>query len=225
MSLPPALAIFDMDRTLTAGAVAHALGDAVGIRDRIKALSAQRDAGTLSQQEVTVRIAALLEGLEPERFDDVVRKLALSPGAEEAVQRLRAAGVAVAICSDSYARAAEPLARKLGIPLWAANVLEAKDGRFTGKLLPWGPALGLGPSDLALDKRQAVPLLCRKAGIPPERTAHIGDGDQDALAMGLVGLGIAYHGTPKARAAARHALEGSLAPAADLVLAWVRTLP
>lgn len=218
---PRGLAVFDMDRTLTQAAVAHVVGDALGVRDQVKALSAARNEGRLTQQEVTVGIARLLRGVRPEEFDRVVAPIPLTPGGPEAVARLKAEGVAVALCSDSFARAAQPLAGRLGIGLWAANVLEVRGGAFTGELLPWARELGLGEAGLALDKREAVPLLARKAGVPLARTAVVGDGDQDALAMGLAGLGIAFQGTPKARAAARHHLEGSLAPAADLVLAWL----
>lgn len=217
----PALAVFDMDRTLTQQAVAHVVAEALGFRDKVKALSARRDAGQLSQQQVTEGIARLLQGVAVPDFERLVAAMPLSPGAAEAVAQLRDAGVTVAICSDGFTRAVAPLARSLGADLWAANVLAERGGRFTGDLLPWGEALGLGPTSGPLDKLEAVALLARKAGVPLQRTALVGDGDQDALAMPLVGLGISYHGTPRARAAAKHHLEGSLAPAADLVLAWL----
>lgn len=219
---PPALAVFDMDRTLVAGAVIHALAPAMGAQDQVAALVAARDEGRMTQQEVTLAVARLLRGLRPETFDALVAPLPLSPGAEEAVQGLREAGVALAICSDSYARAAEQLARRLGIGLWAANVLEVQDGAFTGELRPWARALGFGEASRALDKREAVPLLARKAGVPLERTVVVGDGVQDGLAMGLVGLGIAFNAVPAARRAAKHHLEGSLAPVPGLVRAWLR---
>lgn len=214
-----------MDRTLTQGAVAHHLGDALGVRDKVKALSAARDAGQLSQQDVTAGIARLLNGLAVAEFDRIVAaKVAFNPGAEQAVQGLRDAGVAVALCSDSFSRAAAPVAEQLGIPRFAANVLEEREGRLTGELLPWARALRLGEASKALDKREAVPLLARAAGVPLERTCVVGDGVQDGLAMGLVGLGIAFDGVPAARAAATHHLEGSLAPVPMLVLDWLAGL-
>lgn len=222
---PRGLAVFDMDRTLTQAAVAHAVSEALGVREKVKALSGARSAGELSQQDVTLGIARLLAGMRVEDFARVVAAIPLTLGSREAVARLRGEGVGVALCSDSFSRAAEPLAKRLGIPLFAANVLEEQEGAFTGALLPWGPALGLGASQLALDKREAVPFLAKAARVPLQRTAVIGDGDQDALAMGLVGLGISFQGTPKARAAAKHHLEGNLGPAATLVLEWLAALP
>jgi phosphoserine phosphatase len=219
--MPRGLAIFDMDRTLLDGRVVGALGKALGVEAEVKALSAARDRGEMTQGDVTVGIARLLRGLTPGEFDRLVATILLSKGAEDAVGELLRAGVEVAICSDSYTRATEPLARRLGIPRWAANVLEVRDGAFTGNLLPYGPALGLGPTGTVLDKREAVPLLARAVGVPLERTAVIGDGVQDALAMELCGLGISYNGVPQARAAAHHRLEGDLGPAAGLVLAWL----
>lgn len=215
------LAVFDMDRTLTTQAVAHVVSEALGFRDKVKALSARRDAGELTQQQVTEGIARLLRGVKVGEFERLCAGISLTRGAEQAVREVREAGVAVAICSDTFSRAVQPVARWLQVPLFASNVLEERDGAFTGDLLPWGPALGLGPSGRSLDKREALPLLATKAGVPLARTAVIGDGDQDALAMGLVGLGIAFNGTAKARAAAKHSLEGDLAPAARLVLDWL----
>ncbi|HEV8359983.1 MAG TPA: HAD-IB family phosphatase, partial [Candidatus Thermoplasmatota archaeon] len=118
------LAVFDMDRTLTTQAVAHVVGDALGVREQVKALSARRDAGELSQQQVTEGIAALLQGVRVADFEHIVAPIPLSPGAAEAVAALRAGGVVVAVCSDSFSRAVAPLAARLGVGLWAANVLE-----------------------------------------------------------------------------------------------------
>lgn len=225
MSPPLGLAVFDMDRTLHDGRVIQALGRGLGFFEEAMRVIAEREAGLAGVEEVTVAVARFLEGVRVEDFDRCVAGIPTTPGAPKAVARLLEAGVAVALCSESYTRAAHPLARRLGIPLLAANVLAERGGAFTGELLPWGPALGLGPSGRVLDKREAVPLLAAKAGVPLARTALVGDGDPDAEAMPLVGLGIAFQGTPRARKAARHQLEGSLAPAADLILDWLRAAP
>lgn len=220
---PRGLAVFDLDRTLVQGASAHVLGDVFGFRPRLKAMSAERDAGRLTQQQVTEGVALLLAGRTPAELAPPLAAMPWTPGARRAVAGLREAGVAVALCSDFFSVGVAPRAREVEADLWAANVLEERDGRFTGALLPWARALVLGDAARTLDKREALPLLARKAGVPLERTAVVGDGDQDALAMGLAGLGIAFEGTPKARAAAAHTLEGSLAPVPALVLDWLAT--
>jgi phosphoserine phosphatase len=218
---PKGLVVWDMDRTLLNGRIVGALGSALGFEAKVKELSAARNAGRISQVDVTIAIAKFLQGTTPEVFDGLIRPIPLSPGAEEAVQALHKAGVAQAICSDSYTRATEPLGKRLGMERWAANVLEVREGTFTGGLVPYGPALGLGPSAQVLEKKEAVPLLCKAMGVPLERTCMVGDGDQDGLAMELTGLGIAYHGTPLAQRNATHRLEGSLAPVAALVQDWL----
>ena len=105
------------------------------------------------------------------------------------VQRLQEAGWHVAIASGGFTYYAEYLRDRLNLVDVAANELEIRDGKLTGRVI--------GPIVDAQHKADTLLKLAEKLEIPHEQTIAIGDGANDLKMMAVAGMGIAYHAKPK----------------------------
>ena len=138
------------------------------------------------------------------------------PGAAEAVQRMRAAGVEVAIVSGGVREAVVPFAASLGVPASRVYAVSVQFGTF-GYYVDFDRASPLatqhGKHDVALA------LLRAPAGLPRPALA-VGDGATDAAMRGAADAFAAFTGVVRRDAVVRgadHAV-GSFAELLALVL-------
>jgi phosphoserine phosphatase len=181
--------LFDCDSTLCALEGVDALADVLPARDRqaLQALTERAMAGELPLEAV---YAARLERLRPDR--DAIEALAqrylatLLPGMAELIERLRAAGVEVALISGGLAPALAPLAAQLGIGperLFAVDVHFDGDGRYMDfeRNSPLARSGG---------KRTVVEAFARGRG--HRRLALVGDGATDLEAAPVLARFVAF---------------------------------
>jgi phosphoserine phosphatase len=131
--------------------------------------------------------AARLAGLPESAFATVRGRLRLEPGTRDLVTALTRLGFRCGAVSAAPAQVVEPLLRRVGLDLVAAQRLEVARGRLTGRLVG-GPVDGPG-------KARVLRRFAEAYGVPLSQTVAVAaDGDTDLLS--LAGLGITLHPAP-----------------------------
>lgn len=194
------LVAMDMDSTMVTIESIDEMGDLLGIRDRIAAVTAQAMRGEIDYPESLRRRVALLAGLEERALEKICEeRMHLSPGAENLVRRCRELGIRTLLVSGGFGFFTAWLQQRLGIDAVLSNNLEIEKGRLTGRVLGAivdGDAKAARLRDeierLRLDRHQAL---------------AIGDGANDIPMLAAAGVSVAYRAKPIVREHATHRLD------------------
>jgi phosphoserine phosphatase len=193
------LLAMDMDSTLITIECIDEIGDAVGKKAEISAITAQAMRGEIDYPESLRKRVALLAGLNEDVLEDVYEeKLRLSPGAETLVAACRSQGIKVLLVSGGFSFFTERLKQRLELDETLSNMLEIDNGKLTGRVLG-----GIIDADA---KAAKFHQLARRLGAKPGQTVAIGDGANDLKMMAEAGVSVAYRAKPVVRAQATHAL-------------------
>lgn len=194
------LVAMDMDSTLVTIESIDEMGDLLGIRDRIAAITQRAMRGELDYPTSLRERVALLAGLEEQALERICEeRMALSPGAETLVLRCRREGIRTLLVSGGFNFFTAWLQQRLGIDDVLSNVLEIRDGRLTGRVLG-----GIVDGNAkAVKLRDEIALL----GISESQVLAIGDGANDIPMMAIAGLSVAYRAKPLVREHATHVLD------------------
>ncbi|EMC98557.1 hypothetical protein BAUCODRAFT_66878 [Baudoinia panamericana UAMH 10762] len=198
----PGFAVFDMDSTLIQQEVIDELARAVGLYDKVAAITeaAMRGEAPYTDFEASLRArVALLKGVETSIWEQLkAQTITFTPGAKELVRVLKKLGWKTAVLSGGFTPLAMWVKETLGLDYAHANHLVSDDGLniLTGELVPGAPIVH------AQRKRELLLQLAAENSIPIERTIAVGDGSNDLLMMGAAGLGIAFNAKPKVQQAA-----------------------
>jgi phosphoserine phosphatase len=196
------LVTMDMDSTLVTIESIDEMGELLGIRDSIAAVTEQAMRGEIDYPESLRRRVALLAGLEEQALERICEeRMHLSPGAEVLVQRCRELGIRTLLVSGGFSLFTTWLQRRLGIDAVLSNELEIENGRLTGRVVG-------GIVDGAA-KAQKLRTELSQLGIPRAHAVAIGDGANDIPMMGAAGVSIAYRAKTIVRRHATHALDYS----------------
>lgn len=207
-----AVASFDIDGTLVPGTTSGAfLAERLGHLDALKDAERRYEAGELDNHEVC-RVDGLgWTGRTPAEVRAWLADLPLVGGVGETLAWCRANAVLPVLASLAWAPVGEYLADRFGFADWCGPTLVVAEGRYTGAV------------DASLDefgKRDFVLAACAEAGVPAQRCVAVGDSRSDLPLFAAVGQAVAFNGTPAARAASDHQVDGSdltgvIAPLAD----------
>ncbi|OGA15462.1 MAG: phosphoserine phosphatase SerB [Betaproteobacteria bacterium RIFCSPLOWO2_02_FULL_66_14] len=194
------LVAMDMDSTLVTIESIDEMGDLLGIRDRIAAITRRAMRGELDYPASLRERVALLAGLEEQALERICEeRMALSPGAEALVLRCRREGIRTLLVSGGFNFFTAWLQQRLGIDDVLSNVLEIRDGRLTGRVL----GNIVDGNAKAAKLRDEIALL----GISESQVLAIGDGANDIPMMAIAGLSVAYRAKPLVREHATHVLD------------------
>lgn len=116
---------------------------------------------------------------------------ALRRAAREAIERHRRQGDRIVLLTGSLDLLVQPLAKQLGADDAVAGRLEARGGRFTGRVIPPHPH-GTGKADALRD-------YARRSGIALERACLYSDSWSDLPAFDLVGRATVVNPSPRLR--------------------------
>lgn len=188
------LVCMDVDSTLIQGEVIELLAARAGCLDEVARVTEASMRGELDFAESLRARVALLKGLDARVLDDVAASLLLSPGARTLVRTLKRLDYRFAVVSGGFTQVIDGLVAELGIDYAAANTLELRNGRLTGRVVP--------PIVDRPGKAEALRRFAADAGIPLSQTVAIGDGANDLDMLATAGLGIAFNAKPLVRAAA-----------------------
>ncbi|GLW64502.1 phosphoserine phosphatase [Actinomadura rubrobrunea] len=188
------LIVMDVDSTLIQGEVIELLAAQAGCQEEVAKVTEAAMRGELDFEGSLRERVALLAGLDASAIDEVRRQVKLAAGARTMVRTLKRLDYKFAIVSGGFTQVTDALAADLGIDYAAANTLEIKDGKLTGRVI--GPVIDRAGKAAALER------FAREAGIPISQTVAIGDGANDLDMLQAAGLGIAYNAKPVVRQAA-----------------------
>ena len=127
----------------------------------------------------------------PQALADQVydERLTLNPGAEELIGACKRAGLYCLLATGGFTCYTDRLRQRLGLDDVRANVLETRDGRLTGRLLPqpWGDICD------GEEKKNKLLEVCARLGVAPEQAIAVGDGANDLPMMRAAGLSVGFH--------------------------------
>jgi phosphoserine phosphatase len=196
------LVAMDMDSTLITIECIDEIADMQGLKPQVAAITEAAMRGELDFAESLTRRVALLEGLPVEALDRVYEeRLRISQGGEAMLQAVQAAGLKTLLVSGGFTFFTERLQTRLGLDFTHANVLEAADGKLTGRVV--------GGIVDAEEKRRTVERVCAELGIATQQAIVMGDGANDLKMLEVAGLSVAFRAKPVVRAQADVALNFS----------------
>ncbi len=194
------LVAMDMDSTLVTIEGIDEMGDILGIKHQIAAVTEQAMRGEIEYTESLRRRVALLAGLQEDALERICEeRMHLSPGAEALIARCRELAIRTLLVSGGFSFFTRWLQQKLGLDAVLSNELEIVDGTLTGRVL--GNVVdGRAKAGRVLEEMQALEIA-------REQVLAIGDGANDIPMMAAAGVSVAYRAKPAVRAAATHALD------------------
>jgi phosphoserine phosphatase len=194
------LVAMDMDSTLITMETIDELGDLVGKKPEIAAITARSMRGEIDYPESLRQRVSLLAGLGEDGLLEVYEKrLKLASGAETLIAACKRHGVKLLLVSGGFTFFVERLKKRLGIDYAISNTLEIANGHLTGRVL----------GNIVDAEAKAVKFRQVTAGLKKEETVAIGDGANDLKMMAEAGLSIAFQAKPVVRAQAACALTWS----------------
>ncbi len=196
------LLALDMDSTLISIECIDEIGDMVGKKAEIAAITARAMRGEIDYAKSLRERVGLLAGLGTDVLQRVYdERLRLSPGAEALVAACRKHGVKLLLVSGGFSFFTERLKHRLGLDYTLSNELELRDGRLTGGLA--------GRVVDAVAKAARFREVAAALGASRERTVAIGDGANDLLMMAEASVSVAYRAKPVVKAKASCTLDFS----------------
>ncbi|WP_187647183.1 phosphoserine phosphatase SerB [Nitrosophilus labii] len=165
------LCVFDFDSTLMDGETIDFLAEALGLKEKVAAITEMAMKGELDFFESLTTRVRLLEGLEVEKVNEICHNLPFMPGAKETIKELKKRDYKVVVFSGGFRNATSHAKKILGFDADFSNVLHSKDGCLTG----------LVGGDMMFDfsKGDMLQRLQHLLGIYKEDTVVVGDGAND----------------------------------------------
>lgn len=189
------LLVADMESTIIEQEMLDELGDYVGLKDHIAAITARAMNGEIDFKDAVRERVALLKGLKESVIDEVWQRATLMPGAAQLVGTMRANGAACVLVSGGFRCFTGRVRNWIGFDDDRGNELEVVDGVMTGKVI-----------EPILDKDSKLQALMAYAGehrVPMAETMAVGDGANDLPMLLAAGLGVAFHAKAVVAAEAR----------------------
>ena len=193
------LVVLDADSTLIREEAIELLADAAGSLELVTAVTERAMRGELDFAESLRERVATLAGLDVAVFEQARARMTPTPGVQELIDGVHAAGGRVGVVSGGFHELLDPLAARLGLDFCRANRLEVEGGRLTGRVD--GPIVDAHGKATALDEWAAA------SGIRPDRTVAVGDGANDLEMLGRAALGVAFCAKPIVRERADVAID------------------
>jgi phosphoserine phosphatase len=194
------LVAMDMDSTLITMETIDELGDLVGRKPEVAAITARAMRGEIDYPESLRQRVSLLKGLGEDGLRKVYdERLRLTAGAETLIAACKRHGVKMLLVSGGFTFFVDRLKERLGIDYAISNTLEIVNGKLSGRVL----------GDIVDADAKAAKFREVARGLKKEQTVAIGDGANDLRMMAEAGLSVAFHAKPVVQAQASCALTWS----------------
>jgi len=188
------LVVLDADSTLIREEAIELLAEAAGSLPLVAEVTERAMRGELDFAASLRERVATLAGLGEDDLALARTRMTPTPGVQELIDGVHAAGGVVGVVSGGFHELLDPLAERLGLDFCRANRLEVEDGRLTGRVD--------GPIVDAETKAEALAEWAAAASVPLRYTVAVGDGANDLRMLAKAGLGIAFCAKPVVRAQA-----------------------
>jgi phosphoserine phosphatase len=193
------LVVLDADSTLIREEAIELLAEAAGSLEHVAAVTERAMRGELDFAASLRERVATLAGLAVTEVVAARDRLTPTPGVQELIDGVHAAGGRVGVVSGGFHELLDPLAERLGLDFCRANRLEVDGGRLTGRVL--------GDIVDAEAKRRALEEWAAASGTTVSRTIAVGDGANDLRMLDRAALGVAFCAKPVVRAQADVAID------------------
>lgn len=185
------LVVLDADSTLIREEAIELLADAAGSLELVAAVTERAMRGELDFAASLRERVATLAGLDVTVFERVRLQMTPTPGVQELIDGVHAAGGRIGVVSGGFHELLDPLATRLGLDFCRANRLDVAGGRLTGRVD--GPIVDAHAKATSLDE------WAEASGIRHDRTVAVGDGANDLEMLGRAALGVAFCAKPVVR--------------------------
>lgn len=193
------LLVADMDATIVTSETLDELAEHAGLKTKIAAITGRAMAGELDFAAALRERVGLLAGLPVVALEETLAKIALTPGAGALVRTMRANGAYTVLVSGGFTQFTETVGARADFDETHGNLLAIEHGRLTGSVAE--PILGQDAKLRILEQTAAA------RGIGHHEICSVGDGANDAAILAAAGLGVAYHGKPPAKSAAKACID------------------
>lgn len=193
------LLVADMESTIIREEMLDELAEVAGIHEQVAEITALAMAGELDFEAALRERVALLTGMSLTTLEQAAERMTLTPGARALVATMRAQGAYCALVSGGFTCFTGLVREACGFDEDRANRLALADGKLTGEVL--SPVLGRAA------KLRTLQELAAARDLTPNDACAVGDGANDLDMLGTAGLGVAFHGKPKVRAAAPYRID------------------
>lgn len=193
------LVVLDADSTLIREEAIELLAEAAGSLEHVAAVTERAMRGELDFAASLRERVATLAGLPVAEVAAARTRLTPTPGVQELIDGVHAAGGRVGVVSGGFHELLDPLAERLGLDYCRANRLEVDGDRLTGRVL--------GDIVDAEAKRRALEEWAAASGASLSRTIAVGDGANDLRMLDRAALGVAFCAKPVVRAQADVAID------------------
>ncbi|MGH8810344.1 MAG: phosphoserine phosphatase SerB, partial [Noviherbaspirillum sp.] len=130
------LVAMDMDSTLITIECIDEIADMQGLKPQVAEITEAAMRGEIEFRESLTRRVALLKGLDAAALQRVYdERLQLSPGAENMLNAVKAAGLKTLLVSGGFTFFTDRMKTRLGLDYTHSNVLEIVDGKLTGNVV------------------------------------------------------------------------------------------
>jgi phosphoserine phosphatase len=178
------LCVFDFDSTLMDGETIDFFAEALGIGEKVAAITEQAMNGEIDFFESLQARVKLLKGLDVETVERISRNLPYMTGAKETISALKAQGITVVCFSGGFRTATDYAMNVLGFDADFSNALHAKDGKLTGEVG--------GDMMFNWSKGDMLVRLQSLLKVTPEETMVVGDGANDLSMFKYAGTRVAF---------------------------------
>lgn len=193
------LLVADMESTIIAQEMLDVLAGAAGIGAQVEEITARAMAGELNFEAALRERVSLLTGMSEDTLEAAAETMTLNPGAKTLVATMTANGAYCALVSGGFTCFTDKIRIACGFGEDRANRLEIENGQVSGRVLE--PVLGRAAKLATLEE------LTKARSLSLQDSCAVGDGANDLAMLGASGLGVAYRGKPKVRAAAHYRVD------------------
>ncbi|MEM7173255.1 MAG: phosphoserine phosphatase SerB [Pseudomonadota bacterium] len=189
------LLLADMESTIITQEMIDELAEAAGLGPEIADVTRRAMAGEMAFAGALRERVARFSGLSVALLQQISHRITFNPGAKTLVGTMAARGAYCALVSGGFSFFTAQVRETCGFHEDRANELIVEDGRITGRVRE--PILGPEAKERALQE------LVAKRNLTADEVCAVGDGANDLEMLAAAGLGVAFHGKPAVRAAAR----------------------
>lgn len=182
------LLVADMESTMIENEMLDELGDFLGLREKISAITARSMNGEIDFPTALAERVLLLKGLPTAKLAEAASRIRYTPGAATLVATMRGSGAYCALVSGGFTFYTAMVRARLGFDTDQANRLAVENGTLAGFVHP--PILDRDAKLVALNRLSTE----RTLGLAD--TAAVGDGANDLAMLKAAGLGVAFHAKP-----------------------------
>lgn len=182
------LLVADMESTMIENEMLDELGDFLGLREKISAITARSMNGEIDFPTALAERVLLLKGLPTAKLAEAASRIRYTPGAATLVATMRGSGAYCALVSGGFTFYTAMVRARLGFDTDQANRLAEENGTLAGFVHP--PILDRDAKLVALNRLSTE----RTLGLAD--TAAVGDGANDLAMLKAAGLGVAFHAKP-----------------------------